>query len=251
MEKPVTLEDLFKRCNSISYIHDDEQDGDWAYEIIDRTCYLYFQPSVSKKDWINNFFFFATPYREMTTKWYCHRGYLRVWKSIKEDIRERVFNAHYPADFDEIVIVGYSHGGSLATLAHEWVWFHFPSLRKRMVGYGFGATRVYCWWFGHMRKKLKERWENFFPVRNSKDIVTHCPFAFLGFRHVNKLIKLDYESSGPIKSHYPEKYENGLDYLNRKVNYAVTLARGAEEAATAEQTAVAADAPPAENSLPN
>lgn len=218
MNKPETLKDLFDRCNNIQYNHIEETDGDWAYEIIDKTCYLYFQPSNSKGDWFTNFFFFATPYRDMDVKWYAHRGYLKVWKSIKPFVRE-VFDNNYQTNFNNIVIVGYSHGGALATLAHEWVWFNYPSIRDKMVGYGFGTPRVYCWWFGYMRKALKERWEHFYPVRNSLDIVTHCPFSVLGFRHVNKLLKLNKELSGPIKSHYPDKYQNGLDDLNTKVNY--------------------------------
>ena len=217
-EKPQTLKDLFVTCNSIEYIHIDEQSADYAYRIIDGTLYLYFQPSSGKTDWKNNFFFFATPYKEMGTRWYAHRGFLRVWKVIEPHVKE-LFDQYYQKEFDHIVIVGYSHGGAIATLAHEWVWFNYPEIRDKMVGYGFGAPRVYFYWFAHMRKDLKERWETFYPVRNSTDLVTHVPFNFMFFRHVNKVLKMNTALTMPIKSHYPGNYEASLQKLDERANY--------------------------------
>lgn len=221
-QKPKTLRDLFITCVSIPYNHIEEQSADYAYKIIDDTLYLYFQGSHGKTDWRNNLFFFATPYKEMTTKWYCHRGFLRVWKVIEPYVKE-IFDSHYEKDFHKIVIVGYSHGGAIATLAHEWVWYNYPTIRDNMVGYGFGTPRVYCYWFAHMRKDMKERWETFYPVRNSLDLVTHVPFNFMFFRHVNKLLKLNTALLLPIKSHYPDKYEEALNKLNERANYEQNL----------------------------
>lgn len=217
-KEPETLKDLFITCNSVEYFHDDRQSGDYAYKIINGTLYLYFQGSNGKRDWLNNFFFFATPYKDMSVKWYCHRGFLRVWKSLEPYIKD-IFDRCYRIWFTRVVIVGYSHGGALATLAHEWVWFNFPDLRKDLVGYGFGTPRVYFYWFAHMRADLKERWATFYPIRNSLDLVTHLPFNLMGFRHVNKVLKLNTALSLPIRSHYPEKYEESLEKLSQRADF--------------------------------
>lgn len=194
------LNKLFSGCLKAEYIHT-ENDGDYACEYSRGKLTLYFQWSNSKMDWLNNFCFFVKPYKDMGEKWYCHRGYLRVWKSIEPHIK-KVFEL-YNSMITSVDIVGYSHGGAIATLAHEWVWYNFPNLRSCLTGYGFGTPRVF---FGRLKPSLKKRWASFHPVRNSRDIVTHCPFAFLGFRHVNKLIKIGGKKYPPIKSHYPELY---------------------------------------------
>ena len=87
-----------------------------------------------------------------------------------------------------VTIVGYSHGGAIATLCHEYVWFNRPDLRDKLEGYGFGAPRVF--WGLSMSKELKERWANFHVVRNINDIVTHMPPSIFGFRHVNDVIEV-------------------------------------------------------------
>lgn len=178
------LVDLFTKCLIANYIHT-ENDGDYALEEDKDTLIILFQCTNSKIDWKNNFDFPAVPYKDMDIKWRCHRGFLRVWKSIKPYIKEAIMNPKYK----HIIIVGYSHGAAIATLCHEYVWFNRPDLRDNLEGYGFGCPRCYYAPFG-MKKELKERWVNFHPIRNCNDIVTHVPPAIFGFRHVTKVWKL-------------------------------------------------------------
>jgi hypothetical protein len=118
----------------------------------------------------------------------------------------------------KIVIVGYSHGAAIATLCHEYVWFNRPDLRHDLQGYGFGCPRCFWGWF--MNKELKERWENFHPVRNINDIVTHVPPRIFGFRHVNKVIKIGEKGKLAarkyklkcIDAHMPKNYRYSLSY---------------------------------------
>lgn len=203
---------LFKRCNEIQYTHIEPNCADFATEIIDGTLYIYFQKSNCAKDWLNNFSFWVKPYKEMETSWYCHGGFLKVWKVIEPRIKE-VFDLFYQSKtaitpFDSVVIVGYSHGAAIASIAHEWVWFHYPETRNRLFGIGFGCPRIYWNWFWKFGDELRQRWKNFFPVRNSKDLVTHLPPVLFGFRHVNKILKFNFNSFGPIKSHYQENYQS-------------------------------------------
>ena len=56
----------------------------------------------------------------MKIKWRCHRGFLRVWKTIKPYIEQIDFSKA-----KKIVVVGYSHGAAIATLCHEYIWFNY------------------------------------------------------------------------------------------------------------------------------
>ena len=62
----------------------------------------------------------AKPYRDMNDKWYAHRGFLRVWKAMKDEIERKVVAILATnAEIDTIKCVGYSHGAALSLLATE------------------------------------------------------------------------------------------------------------------------------------
>ena len=200
------LHDLYYRCLNAQYTHV-ENDGDFAIQREDSTIYLLFQCTNSKLDWKNNFDFPARPYSDMGIKWRCHRGFLRVWKSIKPYLKDAVADQ----TVKKIYIIGYSMGAAIATFCHEYVWFNRPDLRKSgLEGFGFGCPRVY---FGKMKKELKERWEHFHPIRNCNDLVTHVPPAIFGFKHVkkihvlsNKTIHVKHIKLDCVNAHYPDNY---------------------------------------------
>ena len=202
-----SLESLFKRCYEADYTHVNE-DGDFAIQREGSTVYLLFQCTNSKTDWFHNFLFFAKPYKEMDITWRCHRGFLCVWKSIEPYLVDTILDK----SIKQFIIVGYSHGAAIATLAHEYVWYNRPDVRENgLIGYGFGCPRCYFGIFG-VKKALKERWKDFHPVRDLNDLVTHMPPVLFGFRHVNKVLKLQnkhYNKHVKLKSinaHYPDNY---------------------------------------------
>lgn len=205
------LYDLFLRCNNAKYIHTDN-DGDYCVERDNDILYIFFQPSASKIDWKNNFDFPAIPYKHMGVKWKCHRGFLRVWKSIEP------YLAPYISDMtvSKIYIVGYSMGAALASLCHEYVWYNRPDLRENSLeGFGYGCPRVF---WGHMNKQLKQRWKHFHPIRNCNDLITHLPPRIFGYKHVNKVFTLSGKKNKTrhtaicgINSHYPDNYQYNLE----------------------------------------
>ena len=178
----MNLLNLFKRCLNANYTTVENQ-GDYAVKQIGTKLYLYFEWSDSATDWKNNFNFPAKPYKDMGTTWLCHRGFLKVWKSIEPHIKDAIMKPTVKS----VTIVGYSHGGAIAALCHEYVWFHRPDLRRKLEGYGFGAPRVF---WGCMSQELKERWKNFHLIRNLNDIVTYMPPKLFGFKHVNDVIEI-------------------------------------------------------------
>lgn len=223
----IEMKDCFLKCLKAEYIHVDN-DGDYAFEESkdEKTLYLLFQWTRTAYDWISNFDFVAKPYKDMEITWRCHRGFLRVWKSIEPHIKELVKNEKYKT----IKIAGFSHGAAIATLAHEYVWFNRPDLRSKenpdgITGYGFGCPRCY---FGSilpwkkMPQELAQRWARFYPIRNLTDLVTHVPPRIFGFRHVAPVVQLgrtdkwqiiDYAPNLPprVAMHYAPNYILSLD----------------------------------------
>ena len=205
------LFEYWSRCCRASYISV-ENDGDYAVKREDDTVFLCFQWSSSVEDWKNNFDFPATPYKDMQIEWKCHRGFLRVWKSIEPYI-EPIIRDETVRKF---IIIGYSHGAAVAALAHEYVWFNRPDLRENgLEGYGFGSPRVY--WGTTIKEELKERWKNFYPIRNCEDIVTHVPLTIMGFKHVGNLICIGNDE------YADRKFKLKCLDAHRPVNYTLSL----------------------------
>lgn len=239
----------FERCLDASYIHL-ENDADYAVQESSdgKTLYLLFQWTSSSYDWISNFDFVAKPYKDMDVTWRCHRGFLRVWKTIKPYIKGAVTNTKYT----KIYIVGYSHGAAIATLAHEYVWYNRPDLRSEenpngIIGYGFGCPRCY---FGSLLpwkkipEELAQRWKNFYPIRNLSDLVTHVPPRIFGFRHVAPVVQLgktgkwqiiEYAPTLPprVAMHYAPNYllslEDGIKEAEELENYKEAVQKANEE----------------------
>lgn len=174
---------LFARCLTITYIQVGKS-ANYATERIGDTLYLYFEKSDGGNDWKNNLDFPAKAYKRMgKTVWFAHRGFLRVWKEMEPYLIRTIADK----SVKRVVIAGYSHGGALAMLCHEYVWYHRPELRGVVFGYGFGAPRVF---WGVLTPSLKTRWKNFSVFRNIDDLITHLPPSFLGYSHVGELIKI-------------------------------------------------------------
>lgn len=193
---------LFNRCLNAEYTHTAES-GDYAIEVESNVLYLLFEWSDGRADWKNNFDFPARPYRDMQDKWYAHRGFLRVWKAMKDEIERKVVALLATnAKIDTIKCVGYSHGAALSLLAVEDMSYLYGKY-VGVEGYGFGCPRV-VW--GIMPKSLKARLKGFTAIRNIPDIVTHLPPALLGYRHIGlkKVGRLGRYT--PVRAHYPESY---------------------------------------------
>lgn len=199
------LREKFDACMAAEYTHV-ENDGSFAVKREGGKLTLYFEHSNGCMDWWNNFDFPAKPYRDMKNLWFCHRGFLKVWKSIEPYIASDILD---PSVW-RIDIIGYSHGGAIAQLCYEYVKYNRPDVY--VTGVGFGSPRV-LW--GFAQKPVKKRFEGFILVRNGNDIVTHLPPRFLGFRDVGIILKYG-KSKGLVKDHYPERYRESLTERSKK-----------------------------------
>lgn len=194
----MTLYELFSVCLNISYTQVGRS-ANYAVSRENGTLYIFFQGSDGRNDWKSNLDFPAKAYKRMgKTVWFAHRGFLRVWKELEPFLAEKIADT----SVQKIVIAGYSHGGALAMLCHEYVWYHRPDLRAQTEGHGFGAPRVF---WGVQTAELKSRWKNFTVIRNIDDVVTHLPPSFLGFSHVGAFLKIGERGKySAIEAHYPE-----------------------------------------------
>lgn len=214
------LDELFDNCaykvvytqvgDSVNYAFVEEGD----------TLYIYFQGSNSISDWVRNFWFFKKPYKNMKISYYVHGGFLSAWKEVEDIISNKILekvplqDGHYDYKFKKIISVGYSHGGALSGLCHEFVWFNRPDIRNNIFGVGFESPRFYHGLF--VKKKLKERWENYIVIRNHFDIVTFLPPRLFLFTHVgtvhtlNQTSTVNYKRPKCIGAHYPDKVLESL-----------------------------------------
>lgn len=189
---------LMDACLHADYTHL-PQGVDYAARRVGGQLQLYLEASNGSEDWCHNLDFPAAAYRrEGRAVFYAHRGFLSAFSILAPVLDGLLCDQTLGA----VLIVGYSHGAALGTLAHEYVWYHRPDLRSRLVGYGFGSPRVL---FGTGRRELAPRWEGYTVVRNAGDIVTHLPPAFLGYYHVGELLTVGAEQGySPTDAHRPE-----------------------------------------------
>lgn len=195
------MKTLFKKCLKAEYIHTDAG-GDYAIEYENGVIYLLFEKSNGDTDWKNNFDFPAKPYKHMSKTWLCHRGFLRVWKSMRDQIEAEVARIMSEEKVRAIVCVGYSHGAALALFATEDMMYLYGG-KVLVCGYGYGCPRV-VW--GFLPRSVKQRLRRFTAVRNVPDLVTHVPPAIFGFRHIQLRRVGKLGKYGPIKAHRAMAY---------------------------------------------
>ena len=200
------MKNKFNDCLRAKYINV-ENDGSYAVKRDGEKLTIYFEGSNGLTDWWNNFQFPAKPYRNMENLWFCHRGFLKVWKSIEPYVASDILDV----SITTIEVIGYSHGGAMAQLCYEYIKFNRPDVK--VTGFGFGSPRV-MW--GFACKAVMDRFAGFVIVRNGRDIVTHLPPVFLGFRHVTKVTKIG-ENKGPILDHFPSRYRKALEEADDEI----------------------------------
>lgn len=173
----------------------------------DETLEIYFQGSYQWQDWVFNFLFAKRVYKMYKV----HRGFYYCYSQVRSIILDKCYSKPYK----KIIIVGYSHGGSLCQLALEDILWHFPSLDIK--GYAFESPRCL-----KVPKKYKSLWGNLTRIVDGCDIVCHCPPKLFGFDDLGTAIKIKGDTKLVdkwylprfIKYHYPQVVMNGLEKEN-------------------------------------
>ncbi len=187
------LYEYFDNCNQGPWITIGK---DVQYKLENKVLYL--QCSVSKSDWKYNLQFGIVPYKDMEIEFKVHRGFLALWKSIRDEIRK--------LDFD--TIVGYSQGAAIAGFVHEDFIF-----RKgyEPTSYVFGCPR-FLWL---PPKKIRGRFTKFLRHKNPRDIVTMVPPVLWGYWNAGPQVTLGGKIKRPkgyniflwLSGHSPFEYQ--------------------------------------------
>ena len=208
------ISELFERCLKIPYTRTPNH-GDFATEVLDGTLYIYFEHSNGKTDWINNLDFPTKAYtNEQEKTFFAHRGFLRVFKSITPYLAPVLENAK-ANKYDKIVVVGYSHGGALAVLCHEYLWFNLENMRDKIYTYAVAPPRVIWGKVAH----LENRWQHLTTVINKGDLVPTLPPKILGYTHVGKTLEIGKKGRySRVNAHRPENIFAELIKYEEKEN---------------------------------
>ncbi len=195
---PSLLYRLFEHCLTINY-QTTSSGADYAVLREGDTLYLFFEHSRGSEDWLNNLNFRIRPYHDMHPVWYCHAGFLRVFRSLLPHLLPVIKDP----SVRQMFLVGYSHGGALAVLCHEAAVFHRPELARHITTLAYGAPRVLAAPIPH---RVKKRFSGLYLIQHRGDIVTRLPPTLLGYRHVGSRVMIGESGLSPIDAHRPESY---------------------------------------------
>ena len=202
------LSELFENCLTRSY---KEASGEvsYAFECVGKTLYIYLEASNGISDWRRNLAFPAKAYRTDKGIWFAHRGFLSAWKILRPIVLSQVLNQR-PST---IVSLGYSHGAAIATLCHEYLFYHRLVPSDALFGFAFASPRV-LW--GRVDDR---RWEKFTVIRNRGDLVTHLPPLIFGFRHVGQILRIGEKGRyGQLEAHTPDAMLSELRRYEKEEN---------------------------------
>ena len=177
-------------------------DTEWYSEIGGETLILSFQGSGSKLDWFQNFNFWVKPYHNMDKIFMVHSGFLKKYKSVRDEIIKLVCNSEDTIKIIEVY--GFSQGAALATLCVEDMEYMFPE--KSVSGIVYGSPRVVSF-FG--AKEFDSR-INLLRVEAGNDAVTKLPPFLLFYKHVGTKLHIGEKKKRwkfSIKQHTGQYYK--------------------------------------------
>lgn len=126
-----------------------------------------------------------------------HRGYIEKYMSVRGYILQELAESNPK----EVVLVGYSAGGSIASLAFMDLKHLYPD--TPVNGITFGMVRVFnkegALWYRSFR-------DNFIRVVNGRDFIPNLPPALFGYRHIGRLVRIGNRpllSIFSVKDHHP------------------------------------------------
>jgi len=196
------MKELFAKCLTGPWV----QSGDDVHYRLERDAdhlTLVFPGTWDKHGWWHNFDFAVTLYKDMKVPFMAHKGFAALYHSIRDKIMGRIGDeVNNGAKY--LLILGYSQGGALATLAHEDAGFRFNGLAVSTVS--FASPKVL--WLPP--NQIKERFKFLTRYSTWGDPVPMVPPAIMGYTHVGTG-----NAVGPLSlfwpwNHEPDYYERSL-----------------------------------------
>lgn len=132
----------------------------------------------------------VVPYPDTRKAVKVHTGFIRAWHSIRDEVLHDIVR---PAPYPNVLTIGHSLGGALATLAALDVQYNFPDMDIGSVT--FGSPRVGN---SEFAASYNRRVPNTTRVVNDKDLVQFLPLETFGYKHIGKLKLIGSNNLGVI-----------------------------------------------------
>jgi hypothetical protein len=168
----------------VKWIEDKKSDTQGFVATKNKTIYVVWRGSESKKDFQNDASIDKVPFIEENEK--VHIGFKSSWESVVGDTYDAIDTAleNLQGETTDIVVSGHSLGGAVATLYAYSIKKHYPHYNVKATT--IGSPRV-------GNKAFKENYDNSgidtLRIVHNNDLVTHTPY--IGFQHVNYQVRLD------------------------------------------------------------
>jgi len=168
----------------VKWIENKKSDTQGFVATKDKTIYVVWRGSESKKDFQNDASIDKVPFIEENEK--VHIGFKYCWESVVGDTYDAIDTAleNLQGETTDIVVSGHSLGGAVATLYAYSIKKHYPHYNLKVTT--IGSPRV-------GNKVFKENYDksgiDTLRIVHNNDLVTHTPY--IGFHHVNYQVRLD------------------------------------------------------------
>lgn len=197
------------RLKLIKWIDDVKTDTQAFVATKDKTIYIVFRGSSSKKDFQNDASVDKVPFVEKGEK--VHIGFKTCWDAVKDDVCKSLDialkNLGQEQAIDNIVICGHSLGAAISTLCAYEIYKIYKS--NKIICCNIGSPRV--------GNKTFATNFNSSPIEclrivHNNDVVTRSPI--FGYQHVDVQLRIDDE--GKVKK-FMIDWERAWSYLKSMV----------------------------------
>jgi hypothetical protein len=176
--------------------------------------WITFPGTSGKQAWLNNFKVWKKPYKRMRNLWFAHAGFLSIWKALLPEVEEAIHTLLYY----KIEVRGFSQGGAVAILCHEWLTYNKQIGKVSNVPVNTvvaGCPRVFSI-FGYAT--TSNRCENVLRIQFRGDGVCSIPPAIFCYRHVGNLVKVGTDRANIFSPEfvYHHDQSNYLDLYHDK-----------------------------------
>jgi hypothetical protein len=182
----------------VKWIEHKKSDTQGFVAIKDKSIYVVWRGSESKKDFQNDASIDKVPFINEGEK--VHIGFKYCWESVVGDTYNAIDTAleNLQGKATDIVVCGHSLGGAVATLYAYSIKNHYPHYNIKSLT--IGSPRV-------GNKVFKENYDksgiDTLRIVHNNDLVTHTPY--IRFYHVNYQVRLDtngnkLQNDGSLKS---------------------------------------------------
>jgi hypothetical protein len=193
----------------VKWIDDKKTDTQGFVATKDKSIYIVWRGSSSKKDFQNDASIDKVPFVQDGEK--VHIGFKSSWDAVKDEtyksFEKALSTLGGEGEVDNIVVCGHSLGAAVSTLCAYEIYSIYKS--NKIICCTIGSPRV-------GNKVFKQNFDKS-PIESlrivhNNDVVTHSPY--IGYYHINHMLRID--SDGNIKK-FMIDWERAWNYFKSMV----------------------------------